>query len=1366
MKRFVGWIGVAILLAGSPFAVSLDSLAATSQAYSTLSSLPDGLLLYYPFDEDTGSTTLDFSGNNRTGTVNGATWVADGARGGAYRFNDIERNITATDAGLPQGNGARSMVLWLKLDQLYPDGSTEYFSYGSRNYNQLSSLGLDWRLDRDRFNFSQYGGVFLSQQRLEQTGTWYHVAYTYDGSSHRFYINGSPSSGMNELSGAINTTLSGLLMLGGHPQNLSSLGPDGGYLDEVMIFNRALSAEEVASLHAANDIPLIVQSVHGSPIPPAGTNYVSSGSNIIVSVSSPDLQGTTRYVCTGWTGTGSAPASGMSNSVTFLVSEPSWLTWLWQTNYWLQCNTALNGSVDTANGWRNAGTVVEITATPESGYRFSGWLGSVTNFQNPLSLMMSQAHAVQANFEIVRYPVTAIAHRGGVIEPSGVLEIPYGQSTNFVVAATGGFHIARILVNGDSVADFSSTNLVHDYMFTNTTNSHVIEAFFNSAPIINAKVSPLLGVAPLRVSFDVTDSIDLEDNIVRTQIDRTASGTWGWSAQGAGRIVGEYPTPGVYTSVVEVVDGFGLIDRTSVVITVLGVAPTAHLTATPDSGTAPLSVVLDASGSTAGAGQQLVIYEWDFDGDGTFDAISSTGSVSRTYGSQGAYMAVVRVTDNLGLQDIASATITVAAPPVPPSVVLTADPLEGTIPMDVVFIATPSDPASAVSYAWDFNGDGQHDMTTTGGSVTQRFTDAGRFAVRVVVADTNGLTAVDSVFINPREASSLRVWLNPMAAKVWGDKVTVHAQTAPGNITAAVQIQVKHSESNAWMNIGPQFVPPANAFRTTWNTTSLASGDDYHLRALAWDTTGNVVTSSTTTVSLDNSGTRTPGNSRENAVGGVTTREQTFAVNETAYVLVSDGTGVSLPPGAVVSAPTIVVETDGATTNSNGAAAGQAHANANRKISIEGNPALNRPITIEIPYKDDDNDGIVDGTGIPASTLTGYWFDTILNVWRRALSSEVDTQAKVVRLRNYHLTEFGLFGEINLLHPEVGGYLRNGNQPVYTNYTTALSLSDGNKVSYWQSAENPTGPVVFEYGFTNWQGAVITEAVIRNHAGGYSTKDFRIELSMDGSNFTAVVTNSLPAHSEQMIYTMGGVTSRYVRLVIENGYQTNYWALSEFALKGHLTDDPAGVGMADWWQILHFGHFYVNPDEDTDDDDLNNRDEFIHEGDPNNSDTNGDGLPDGWVVQYGFRITDNIAALDLNNNGLTTLQSYIAGINPTNVHAQFALGEPAVHGTWQEHKYYNDGGTFTNVWEEDGQWYTNVVVEQSGWHTQMVFTAGQLIFNWVSLAGRRYKLFARTNLLTGGWEIIHEALGTGGQGSFTNDIQGPHRYYRIGVQLD
>jgi glucose/arabinose dehydrogenase len=83
--------------------------------------------------------------------------------------------------------------------------------------------------------------------------------------------------------------------------------------------------------------------------------------------------------------------------------------------------------------------------------------------------------------------------------------------------------------------------------------------------------------------------------------------------------------------------------------------PTAALTASPTNGPAPLSVSLDASGSTDPEGKSLA-YTWDLDGDGTFGDANGPAT-SHTYAA-GVYHPSVRVTDDNGLSDTTSVTIT------------------------------------------------------------------------------------------------------------------------------------------------------------------------------------------------------------------------------------------------------------------------------------------------------------------------------------------------------------------------------------------------------------------------------------------------------------------------------------------------------------------------------------------------------------------------------------------------------------------------------------------------------------------------------------------------------------------------------------
>ena len=209
--------------------------------------LSAGPIVHYTFDKDEGGIVTDDSGNGRTAKVDGATWVKDGARGGAYRFDDNSQAITATDAGLPSGDAPRSLALWMKIDTNYPGGCTGMLGYGTDNFSrQFSGLGFDWRLDRDCVYFSPGGACFLTARKLPEPGTWIHVAYTYGGNGdHHLYFNGEPSDGMSELWGPVNTLLSGVLRMGGHPGNP---GPDGGYVDDVRIYGRVLSEKEIAEL--------------------------------------------------------------------------------------------------------------------------------------------------------------------------------------------------------------------------------------------------------------------------------------------------------------------------------------------------------------------------------------------------------------------------------------------------------------------------------------------------------------------------------------------------------------------------------------------------------------------------------------------------------------------------------------------------------------------------------------------------------------------------------------------------------------------------------------------------------------------------------------------------------------------------------------------------------------------------------------------------------------------------------------------------------------------------------------------------------------------------------------------------------------
>jgi len=185
--------------------------------------------------------------------------------------------------------------------------------------------------------------------------------------------------------------------------------------------------------------------------------------------------------------------------------------------------------------------------------------------------------------------------------------------------------------------------------------------------------------------------------------------------------------------------------------------PVAELTADPTSGNVPLSVDFDASGSTDPDGS-IAQYDYDWEGDGTYDLIDGGATPSYTYTLAGDYDATVRVTDDESATDTASILITATSPGNdPPVAALTADPTEGSAPLMVDFDAGGSyDPDNDVPpnrgivlFEWDFEGDGTYDEQGTSGTTSFTYTEPSvvGYNATVRVKDANDATSTDSVVI-------------------------------------------------------------------------------------------------------------------------------------------------------------------------------------------------------------------------------------------------------------------------------------------------------------------------------------------------------------------------------------------------------------------------------------------------------------------------------------------------------------------------------------------------------------------------------------------------------------------------------------------
>jgi len=125
------------------------------------------------------------------------------------------------------------------------------------------------------------------------------------------------------------------------------------------------------------------------------------------------------YEFNGWGG----DASGTSDHVTItmdsnktVVASFVKLTYTVQT----QVHDGVGGTVDPGNGTFEAGTHVNITATPASGYRFDHWGGSATGTTNPLNLLVNEDKTVTAYFTKTYTLTVSVSPNGnGSIDPNG-----------------------------------------------------------------------------------------------------------------------------------------------------------------------------------------------------------------------------------------------------------------------------------------------------------------------------------------------------------------------------------------------------------------------------------------------------------------------------------------------------------------------------------------------------------------------------------------------------------------------------------------------------------------------------------------------------------------------------------------------------------------------------------------------------------------------------------------------------------------------------------------------------------------------------------------------------------------------------------
>jgi len=195
------------------------------------------LVAAYGFNEGSGTTLTDLSGNGNNGTISGATWTTSGKYGGALSFNGTSSTVTIKNSPSLDLTTGMTLEAWVNpttvssawRDVIYK-GNDNYFLEATSANKKLPGAGGTF----GGANVATYGTSALA------TNTWTYLTETYDGATLRLYVNGVQVSSMAQTGNILTST--NALQIGGD----SNYGQYfKGLIDNVRIYNTALTPSQI-----------------------------------------------------------------------------------------------------------------------------------------------------------------------------------------------------------------------------------------------------------------------------------------------------------------------------------------------------------------------------------------------------------------------------------------------------------------------------------------------------------------------------------------------------------------------------------------------------------------------------------------------------------------------------------------------------------------------------------------------------------------------------------------------------------------------------------------------------------------------------------------------------------------------------------------------------------------------------------------------------------------------------------------------------------------------------------------------------------------------------------------------------------------
>lgn len=234
------------------------------------STVTNGLVGAWGFDEASGTSAVDASGSGSTGTITSGTRAA-GVTGSALTLNGTSTSVNAgTASSLDFGSGSFSVGAWIKTTGTSFQRIVSKGDFGNTNGYLLATSGGS-AVFAIGAGGVQANSVAVNTPNGLNDGRWHHVLFTVDGTADtiRGYVDGVPRA-LTVGSGYCGSA-SGAVVNIASCSSLSASAPDAlrigsyagtseffaGSLDDVRLYNRVVPADEVRTLSGLGASPLV-----------------------------------------------------------------------------------------------------------------------------------------------------------------------------------------------------------------------------------------------------------------------------------------------------------------------------------------------------------------------------------------------------------------------------------------------------------------------------------------------------------------------------------------------------------------------------------------------------------------------------------------------------------------------------------------------------------------------------------------------------------------------------------------------------------------------------------------------------------------------------------------------------------------------------------------------------------------------------------------------------------------------------------------------------------------------------------------------------------------------------------------------------